>query len=190
MTEKELTGKESLELITSMINQAKRNFKKGGSFYFLLWGWVVMTANLGHYYLDVFTDYAHPYIVWLITFPAALVSIWYGRKLRNQTKVVNHMDHLYGQVWLAIGAGIVIALFFMSPLGFNHNAVIMLLSGIGTYLCGAMLRFKPLMIGGLILGVTSIVCFNVPISEQYLVGGIGIFAGYLIPGYLLKRVEK
>jgi hypothetical protein len=190
MNERELTGKESLHLITSMISQAKSNYQKGGSFYFLLWGWVVLVANLGHYYLEAFTDYQQPYIVWLITIPAGIVSGIYGRNQSKRAQVISHLDRLYGQVWVAIGAAVVILLVFMRRLDYNHNAVIMLFSGIGTYMSGAMLRFKPLMVGGIVLGIASIVCFNVSITDQYLVGGIGIFAGYLIPGYLLKNKEK
>ncbi len=190
MTEKSLTEKESLALISSMISQAKSNYQKGGSFYFLLWGWVVMVANLSHYYLEAYTDYQYPYIVWAITIPAGIVSGIYGRNQSKSAQVISHLDRLYGQIWMAIGVAVVILLVFMSRLEYNHNAVIILFSGIGTYMSGAMLRFKPLMLGGVVLGIASIVCFNVSITDQYLVGGIGIFAGYLIPGYLLKGQEK
>lgn len=190
MSNKELTGKESLELITSMINQAKSNYQKGGSFYFLLWGWVVMIANFTHYYLDAFTDYQYPYIVWIVTIPAGIISGIYGSRQSKRAQVKSHLDSLYGHVWLAVGVGILTVLVFMNKLEFNHNAVIMLFSGIGTYISGQLLRFKPLMLGGLVLAITSIVCFNVSITDQYLVGGVGIFAGYLIPGYLLKSKEK
>ncbi|WP_421872852.1 hypothetical protein [Marinoscillum sp.] len=190
MSNKELSGNESLQLITSMINQAKSNYQKGGSFYFLLWGWVIMLANFSHYYLDAFTDYAYPYIVWVITIPAAIVSGVYGSYLKRKAQVSSHLDRLYAHVWIAAGVGILIVLFYMSHLQFNHNAVIMLFSGMGTYVSGQILRFKPLVLGGMVLAITSIVCFNVSVTDQYLVGGIGIFAGYLIPGYLLKNKEK
>ena len=78
MSEKELSKEESLQLITEMIGQAKRNFAKGGSFYFLLWGFVVMTANLGHYILTAI-EFEHPYYVWSLTIPAAIISMVYGQ---------------------------------------------------------------------------------------------------------------
>jgi len=78
----------------------------------------------------------------------------------------------------------------MSKLSFNHNAVISLLSGLGTYISGTMLRFKPLIIGGVWLWVVAIVAFSVSVQDQYLVAGIGLVIGYLIPSYLLKRQEN
>lgn len=190
MSEQTLTNKESLALITEMIGQAKKNYRKGGSFHFLLWGWVVMLANLGHYYLEGFTDYPHPYLVWVITFPAGIISALYGARQSKQATVVSHLDRLYGQVWIAAGVGIVITLIFMRNLSFNHGAMILLFAAMGTYLSGQMLRFKPLILGGLALAVAAVVCFNVSVTDQYLVSAIGIFLGYIVPGYLLKSKEK
>ncbi|CAN0604135.1 unnamed protein product, partial [Ectocarpus sp. 12 AP-2014] len=62
-SEKTMTHQESLELITKMIQITKVNIK-GGSFYFLLWGWVVVLANLGQYLIGELTSYPHPYIIW------------------------------------------------------------------------------------------------------------------------------
>ncbi len=190
MAHNELTEKESLELITSMIQQTKNNYKQEGSFYFLLWGWVIMLANFSHYYLAVHTSYPHPYVVWLITLPAAVVTIVFSVRSARKARVVSHLDRLYGRVWMGVAVGIVIVLVFMKDVNYMHNAIIILLSGIGTYLSGSILKFKPLIYGGIVLMVASMVAFNVSVADQYLVGGISIFAGYLIPGYLLRNKEK
>ena len=190
MLEKELTEKESLQLITNMINQAKSNYQQRGSFNFLLWGWVVMLANLSHYCLDTFIGYEYPFVVWLVILPTAIVSIIYNRSQRKNALVTSHLGRLYGHLWLSIGVSVVIILSFMDRLGYNHNAVIILISGLGIYISGIMLRFRPLVVGALLLAVASVICFNVSVTDQYLVGGIGIFAGYLVPGYLLKSKER
>ena len=186
----ELSKDESLALITEMIGQAKRNLAKGGSFYFLLWGWVVALANLGHYLIDRFDWFEHPYIVWLLMIPAMIVTIIYSARRDQRSKIVSHYDRVYSHLWIAVFIAIVILLTFMQKLDFNQNAVILLFSGLGTYLSGYLLRFKPLIIGGVALGVSSIVAFNVSVNDQYLVAAIGLVLGYLIPGYLLKRAES
>lgn len=190
MSEKQLTEKESLALITEMISKAKSNYQRGGSFQFLLWGWVMMLANFGHYFLEAFTDYPHPYIVWAIGFPAGIVSAIHSSRMSKNALVVGHLDRTYGHIWIAVGVGIVITLLSMSRLGYNHNAIILLLAGMGTYITGQLLRFRPLMWGGVALAVASVIAFNVEVTDQYLVGGFGLFVGYLIPGYLLKSKEK
>lgn len=190
MSNKELTKDESLALITDMIGQAKRNLAKGGSFYFLLWGWVVMLANLGHYLIAKYDWYEAPYAVWLITIPAGIISIVYSAKKEKSALVKSHLDKMYGLVWFGVFIAVVIMLFFMADVNYNVNAIILTFAGLGTFISGCMLRFNPLVLGGIALWIASIVAFSLPPLDQYLVGAIGIFAGYLIPGYLLKRAEK
>lgn len=185
----ELSKDESLKLITEMIGQAKRNLAKGGSFYFLLWGWVIALANLGHYLIDRNDWYEHPYVVWLLVIPAVIITIIYSARRDSKAKIVSHYDRVYGQIWMAIFIAIMILLVFMAKLDFNQNAVILLFSGLGTYLSGFLLRFKPLILGGIALGISSVIAFNVSVMDQYLVAAVGLVLGYLIPGYLLKRAE-
>lgn len=190
MEEKPLSESESLRLITDMIQKAKRNYQKGGSFHILLWGWVIMLANFSHYIIQSFTSFEHPYMVWLVTIPAGIISGVYGARQSRNARVSSHLDNIYGQIWLAVGFAIVVVLLFMGNLNFNHNAVILLFSGIGTYISGRLLRFTPMYWGGLALGIAAVIAFNVAEVNQYLVAGFGILVGYLIPGYLLKKNEK
>ncbi|MFY0608054.1 MAG: hypothetical protein JXR10_15145 [Cyclobacteriaceae bacterium] len=190
MEEKELSENESLQLITEMIGKAQKNYRSGGSFHFLLWGWVVMLANLAHYLLMIYSTYEHPYIVWLATFPAGIISAIYGARQSNSRRVKTHFDSIHSQVWIAASVGIFISILFMGKLSFNHNCVILLFAGIGTYITGNLLRFKPLIAGGVSLALASVIAFNVSIIDQYLVAAVGIFLGYIIPGYMLKKKEK
>lgn len=190
MSERELTKDESLELISDMITQAKRNLARGGSFYFLLWGWVVLLANLGHYLIAVYDLYPYPYIVWALTIPAAVASMWHGAMRSKKAHVKSHLDSVYGLLWLGVMISVLIILFFMGDVSYNTNAIILTFAGLGTFISGCMLRFNPLIMGGVALWVASIIAFNLAPIDQYLVGAVGILAGYLIPGYLLKKVES
>lgn len=186
----ELSHTESLKIINEMISQAKNNYEQSGSFYFLLWGWVVMIANLGHFILEKFTSFEYPFIFWTLTFPAAGLAAWYGIKQKNKAGSKTHFSSLYGEVWVAMGICMLLSLLFMSKINFNHSAIILMLAGAGTYLSGRMLKFRPLVFGSFALWIAAITCFSLPVTDQYLVGAIGILFGYLIPGYLLKSAEK
>jgi len=186
----ELSHTESLKIINEMIVKAKNSYEQCGSFYFLLWGWVVLTANACHFFLEKFTTYQYPFIVWLIALPAIAVTIWYSIRQKNAAMTQSHLSRLYGEVWIGVGVAIVLSLVFMSKINFNHTAIILLVAGIGTYMTGRMLRFRPLILGAVALWLGSIICFNLPVTDQNLVAAISIFAGYLIPGYLLKFAEK
>ncbi|MEP3389834.1 MAG: hypothetical protein ABJO02_16710 [Reichenbachiella sp.] len=186
----ELSHTESLKIINEMIAEAKNNYEQSGSFYFLLWGWVVMIANLGHFILDKYTSFEYPFIFWALTIPAGIAAAWYSSKQKKEAQTTTHLSRLYGEVWAALGVCLILSLFFMSKINYNHSAVILMLAGVGTYLSGRMLKFRPLVFGAIALWTSAIVCFNLPMTDQYLVGAIGILLGYLIPGYLLKSAEK
>ena len=188
--EKELSSKEQIKFISEMIYQAKRNFAGERSFYFLLWGWVVSVANFVHYILDIFRLYEAPYLVWLIAIPAAIASIWYGFKKSTTTQVTSHLDKVYASIWIGIIVMIIICLIFMSRINYNHNPIILLFAGLGTFVSGILIKYKPIIIGAIVLwaGACSGLLFSV--SNQQLISGIAVFLGYLIPGYMLKKAEK
>ena len=191
MSNKELTSEESLKLITDMIGQAKRNFVKGGSsFHFLLWGWVVMLANFAHYTLDVFELYEFPHVVWVITIPAAFASFLYGFLKSKKAMVKSHIDRVYTSLWISILVMIILCLIFMGKMNFNHNPVILLFSGLGTFVSGVLLRFKPIIYGAIVLWIGAVMGLLSSISDQQLISGIAVTIGYIIPGYLLRRAEN
>lgn len=189
MEKQTISPEESLRIITGMIGKAKSNFARGGSFYFLLWGAIIASANFGHFVLMKFTDYNHPYIVWLLVIPAVIITIIYSMRKRKEKVAASSFDRIYGKLWWAIFICILIILFFMSNLSFQTTPIILLFSAVGTYVTGEVLRFRPLIFGGIALAVSAIVAFSVAIEYQYLVAGIGICLGYLVPGFILKKEE-
>jgi uncharacterized membrane protein len=63
--------------------QTKGSFQDN-SFYFLLWGWVIMLINLSIYLLLYFNTTFTPYYLWALTIPVAIISVWYG--IRQEKK--------------------------------------------------------------------------------------------------------
>lgn len=187
--EKELTSNESLAIITDMIAKAKKEAAGDGSFHFLLWGWVVSVCSLGHYALEK-SNYEHPYYIWVLVLPAAFFSFFWSYKKNSQAKVKTHINQVLNQLWLAVFIGILIILGFMPVLGFNHNPVILILAAIGMFATGSLIRVTLVKIGAAVLAIAAIVAFLVSVSDQYLVAGIAMVLGYLVPGYYLKNTYR
>jgi len=184
--EKELSSKESLALITEMINRAKKEAAGDGSFHLLLWGWVIAVCDLSHYGLAKAGFYA-PYIVWLLVIPATIVSVVYSRKFAKEARVKTHLDTVLSELWLVVYLVIIALVAFMPMLDFNHNPVILLVSTIGVFITGALIRAKALKYGAVVLAVGALIGFLLPVDDQYLVAGIAMILGYLVPGYYLKK---
>lgn len=184
--EKELSSQDSLALITDMIRKAKREVAGDGSFQILLWGWTISICNLGHYAL-MKSGVANSYLIWLLVIPTTIVSTVYGIRKGKKARVKTHLDIVISQLWIAVFVGIIIVLGFMNILEFNQNPVILILAALGMFVTGTLIRVNLVKLGGVILGVGAIIAFTLPVMDQYLVAGIAIILGYLVPGYYLKK---
>ncbi len=186
---KNLTAEESLLFITSMIRHAQGKVQRN-SFYFLLWGWVVMIANLGMFALTRI-GYEYPYAVWLITIPAWIYTMYKAYTGRNGRGAVStHFDIISAWLWIVYGVIIFTIVAFGWKINYELNPLILIITSLPTLVSGAILRFRPLMLGGFAFWALGIVCFIVPREFQPLIGAAAITLGYLVPGYLLKNVKE
>lgn len=181
---KPLSNQESLEIITKMIQTAKGNIK-GNSFYFLLWGWVAMTGNLGHYYLLVYTDYTYPFAIWLISIPAWIVSFAYGYRQSAVARVKTYSDSLIMWVWLGFSFCLVIVI-FSGRFGETIPVLVLLFAGLATFITGCIIKFKPLIYGGASFWIFAAIAAALEPSHSLLISAVAVLVGYLIPGYKLK----
>jgi hypothetical protein len=184
----QLTPEQSLEVITSMIRQAKGNMQKN-SFYFLLWGWTIVIANLGVYILIQF-DIPNPHLMFLITIVAAIFTIIYGFRPGKLKMTPTHLDQIHQWLWMGFGITCFIFWFFGKQIGWQINPVVITLCGVPTFISGFMLRFKPLMVGGISFWIFGCIIFLVDPETQFLLAAFAVAIGYLVPGYLLKKSES
>ena len=70
------------------------------------------------------------------------------------------------------------------------NPVIIVMTAMPTFITGVILKFKPLMFGGVVFWVAGAVMFFVAKDDQLLLGALVIVLGYLVPGYMLRKSEK
>jgi hypothetical protein len=186
-TSNELSAQESLDIITSMILEAKGKVQRN-NFFFLLWGWVIVIANVGMYILT-YLDYSRPYIVWAITIPAWIFTIAKSLSRKKIESSSTHFDKISMWLWMSYGLTIFILVAFGGKINHQLNPIILLLSAIPTVVSGIILKFKPLIGGGIAFWIGGIICFLMPHDVQPLVGAGTIFAGYLVPGYRLRNSE-
>lgn len=188
MKTENLTAQESLDIITTMIREAKGNVQRN-NFYFLLWGWVVMLANLGMFTL-IQMGYPHPYVVWAITIPAWILTLIMGFRQGRKSSSPSHFDKISGTLWLSFGVVVFTVVGFGFKLNYQINPLIITLCAIPTFVSGVILKFKPLMVGGVLFWLFGIAGFLVAREYQPLVGAVAITCGYLIPGYMLRNVKS
>jgi hypothetical protein len=188
--EKVLDPQESLRIIRETIDLAKNSFRENG-FHFLLWGWLVVIASTTHFYLGVIANHPRPDLAWMVMLviglPAALIYEW--RKGKRE-QVDNLVRNWYGLIWLGFGISMLIAMPLSIRNGISPVPFILVLSGFATFMSGVLLRFRPLVIGALIIWLGSVVCLWLPSGQQLLVQAGVTVLGYLVPGYLLNLQSR
>ena len=183
-----LTTQQSISIITEMINNAKGNVKEN-SIYFLLWGTVIAIANIGMFSL-ILANYPRPYMVWLIAIPAWIVTIIAGYKQGKRARATSHLDRISAWLWFSFGIVIFTLVVFGEKINWQMNSVIMLMSTIPTVVSGVVIKFRPLIIGGVCFWIFGVICFLVPDPWQFIVGAFAVTIGYLIPGLMLRSKKE
>ena len=189
MEDKDLSPEESLKLINSMIGKARTRFTDN-SFYYLLWGWLVVAACVLHYWFAVEEVIESPSMAWLLMFVGAIVSMVHGFRQGKKATVSHYTDKLYMWLWMSIGAAMVIIIINGQFLNFHIVPLMLMLAGVGTFVSGAMMRFKVLQFGAICLWAISILAFQLNEIDQLVAMAGGITVGYLLPGYVMKSNYK
>ena len=180
-----LTTQQSLEIITKMIRQAHGSIKRN-SVYLILWGLVITIANVGMFVL-MWMSYPRPYLIWLITVPAWILTIYFSYRHGKNSVASSHFDRINACLWYCYGVIIFTIIVFGVKINYQLNPVILLMSAIPAFVSGIIIKFRPLTIGGILFWIFGIVCFLVDGPWQYLVGAIAVTAGHLVPGLMLRN---
>lgn len=195
--EKSLNPEDSLKVITEMVNRTRQNLNEG-SYYYLLWGWLALMAAAAEYILMEYIEVDWHPIVWgIMGIAGGIASAVYGMKDKSSRGHTSFIDRAMKMIWLAFGAMMLVTLMY----GFTANswgvvyAFIIALYGMGTFISGGILKFKPLMIGGVLSWVIAGAAFifsdtllNFPTMLILLM--VSLVVSYLIPGYALKNSES
>lgn len=188
---KVMTEEESLSIISGMINRAKNRFSETGTLY-LLWGWVILVCCIVQFVSLKYFNYQKGYQVWFLTWLAVIYQFIYLAKRVKNEKVKTYTDEIIGFVWFTFMICGVLMVFILIQLKAYEsiNPLILVLYGMPTFLSGIILKFKPLIVGGICCWVLAIASPFVTYQYQLLLLASAVIAAWIIPGYLLRAKFK
>jgi len=195
MNEENFDPKQSLLLIESMINRAKDKFAEDGSMY-LLWGWAVFICSLSQFILLHFYKYPRHYLVWIASWIVVIYQIIYMRRKYKQRRVRTYTSYIIGYVWLTFIIVIFLLAFLIGRLTtgdyyIHINPILLSIYGMPVFLSGIILRFKPLIIGGIGCWILSVVAMLIADYDyQFLMIPLSMLIAWIIPGYMLRKKYK
>ena len=185
-----LNEQQSLQIIDQMISRAKNDVRDNG-FMYLFWGWLVLVAAITHYILQFVVEYQKFWLPWAILMPlGGIVSGIIGARQNKTEKVKTYVSEFLGYLVIAFMVGLGTVLFFMPKLGLNCYPLVMLMYGIWLFVSGGVMRFKPLIAGGILNWGLAIGAFYVTFQYQLIMISAAVLFGYIIPGHMLNSESK
>lgn len=188
METKNFNPGDSIKTIEEALKQAKAE-KTGASFYYLLWGSILLI-----HYLLLYAATQYPpgdlleTIVWIVFPIGGLLSYLKSRKDTKSEKMLSHYEKIYlfafGGFALAYGT-IFIASAFTQP--HLQIALYPLLLGFTVFVTGGITKHKASMIGGVLGIICAGISLNVSLEIQYLLAALSSLVSCIIPGYLMKN---
>lgn len=183
-----MSPQESLDLIQHMIRQTKASFVQI-SYYFLMWGILLSLAGISEYVLQYVVNYQHHYIGWPIAgVLGGILAALHGNRSSEEPR--HFSGRLIGFLWGGFGLTLLVFLVCTSGTGVEPGPYIILLTGLPTFVSGGIMRFRPLMIGGVLFWIFGIITFFFLPEYRSLLFSLAIITGYIIPGLMLRRAEQ
>jgi len=185
--DKSFSPEESLQLIQTMIRKTKDSVAVD-SFYLLFWGWLVFVCCLVEYVLMVYYRYTHHSFVWgAMPIGGIITAIYSSRQARRQ-KSTTYIEEALSYLWIAIGISffVMVVVNVVSEAWRTAFTYYILMYAIGTFVSGSLIRFKPLIIGGLLNFIIAAVSIKFNFAGQLLMGALAILISYIIHGHLLR----
>lgn len=197
MSEKELTPEESFNIINKAITNFKVNYKESAQI-FLLWGWLLTLASLSNF---IILRILHSREAYELMGPLSLANwgffiltgfiilFFLLRRMNRNKKVYSYLENYINKLWQVAGASFIIGTLVCIKLEIMPPPIMLLIAGIATTTTGWLLKFRPLIIGGIVFFAFSVATTFVTNEYISLLTAAAILCGYVIPGYLLKSAK-
>lgn len=197
MEKNNLTPEESFNIINKAISNFKMNYKESAKI-FLLWGWILTLASFSNFIILKILHFREAYHLmgwfsfanWgVFILMAFTIQFFMLRKIDKNKKVYSHLDRYLNKLWQVTAASFFVATVICINLGIDPPSIMLLIAGIATTTSGLLIKFTPVILGGIAFFIFSIATTFVTNEYLALVTGAAIICGYLIPGYFLKYTK-
>jgi hypothetical protein len=191
MQQKDFSPQDSLKVIQSMLEKTREDFSSD-DIYFLIWGWITFIACTGQFVLKNIFNYPKHYLVWWIVLVGVAFTLYYSIKEEKTSRAKTYISESMKWLWIGMGITYFVLSMILSKTGWGNTVFpfYILLYGLGTFVSGCFIRFKPLVIGGICAWGLAIVCVFLDYDYQMLAAAAAILVSYIIPAYMLRRKIK
>jgi hypothetical protein len=191
-TSDSLNETQSLLVIKEMIQVSKNKLKQDGIL-FIVWGWVLFFVSTTGYIergLALTFGIKKVLNVLGIALPliALIFSVYY--LIKESKKVQTYIGISLRYVWISL----FVCMVLVNLIQFNvlhsinfelQHPIFMVLMAFAVTVTGGILRYRLIIIGGVIFGILALVASYLNLKEQLIVESVAWIISFIIPGHIL-----
>ena len=183
------TSEEQIEIISKVINSTKENLKPL-SVNFIFWGSLIVGMSLIHYIFPQFiqsTEYSSLLFWTVLPIIGMILTFFYNIKVQKKTGYETYLGRAIKIIWGVFNLSWLLTIIISILKDVNPVPDILFLLSITLLITGLIIKFKPIIFGGLLLMLFTVYINYNPSINFLLVNIIGISLGMLIPGITLYK---
>ena len=186
-----LTPEESLLIITKTIEETKERFKENGHV-IIFWGSLMFIVTLSQYILirlELYKIHWYPNFLYPLGAIYTFIYAWKEHKKDNLPRTI--IGNILGALAWLLGANfMILGFFFSQKLGEAIAPIFLIFLAILVFSSGISIKFKPLIIGGILLNLIGFALFYLDFEYHPLIMSIASVIALIIPGILLNIDQR
>ncbi len=183
---------QSLLVIKEMIKVSKNKLKRDGIL-FIVWGWLFFYKSIMGYVERKFLLTSQiqkliNYLEFVLLIACVAFTIYY--LLKQRKKIQTYIGISLRYVWVSL----FVCMVLVNLVQFNvlhsinfelQHPVFMVLMAFAVTVTGGILRYRLIIIGGVIFGALALTASYLKIQEQLLIESVAWITAFIIPGHIL-----
>ena len=191
MEKKQMTEKQSLELISQMIQNSKRNVKTNAGGPSLIWGYATVFTSILIYLGLIYIGTYQVMLGWFLIPIIGGIGMFILNKRDQPVLVKTFIDRVINYIWIVFG--ILGCVFSMSAFIYQMNIlfIIGILMSAGITLTGCVTNYKPYIISGILGALISILCLVFAHQAFSILIFASVFVvAMIIPGHMANSGDS
>jgi hypothetical protein len=201
-----MTEQESLALITQMIGRAKNAYHDTGVSS-MMWGLVISICSLVRL-AELHFNFRLPFDIFLLTFAAIIPQIFIGIREKKMRRMRTYEDVAMGYIWWGFGICVALTSFALNAMWveyrplldswkkvgadipfrlFDHqSSFFLIIYGLPTFITGGIMKFKPMLFGGIFCWVCCIISLFTPFKTDLILTAVAALCAWFVPGVIMQ----
>ena len=116
-----------------------------------------------------------------------IITFIYGYKQEKEKRVKTYIDTFLMYLWWGFLVSLLLGIFIAGLYSWKMIfPFVILLYGLALFVSGSILKFRPLVAGGVANWLLAVMAVLVSFELQFALLGTAVIVGYIIPGHILK----